>query len=82
MNLLQPFEEERLPWYDPNQFYPVRIGEIFNSKYKVVGKLGYGAYSTVWLCRDVKYVMLSGLASYPTDILNRDTGFVAVKSLY
>jgi serine/threonine protein kinase len=79
MNLSEPFEEERLPWYDPDQFYPVRVGEIFDSKYKVVGKLGYGAYSTVWLCRNVKYAMLSSLASYTTDILNRDTGFVAVK---
>lgn len=50
----QPFEEERLPFYDADQFYPVRIGEILNSQYKVVGKLGYGAYSTVWLCRDMK----------------------------
>ncbi|KIW19693.1 hypothetical protein PV08_00267 [Exophiala spinifera] len=54
MDLSQPFEEERLPWYDAAQFYPVRIGELFDSKYKVVGKLGYGAYSTVWLCRDVR----------------------------
>ncbi|KAF2019621.1 kinase domain protein [Aaosphaeria arxii CBS 175.79] len=50
----QPFEEESLPWYNPNQFYPVRIGEILDSRYKVLGKLGYGAYSTVWLCRDVR----------------------------
>lgn len=55
MDFTQPFEEERLPWYKPDQFYPVRIGEIFENKYKVVGKLGYGAYSTVWLCRNVKY---------------------------
>lgn len=54
MNVTQPFEEERLPWYRADQFYPVRVGETFLSKYKVVGKLGYGAYSTVWLCRDIK----------------------------
>ncbi|KAJ8131233.1 hypothetical protein O1611_g2390 [Lasiodiplodia mahajangana] len=50
----KPFEEEQLPWYNPDQFYPVRIGEILNSSYKVLGKLGYGAYSTVWLCRNVR----------------------------
>lgn len=50
----QPFEEERLPWYRADQFYPVHIGETFVSKYRVVGKLGYGAYSTVWLCRNIK----------------------------
>ncbi|PIL35319.1 hypothetical protein GSI_02044 [Ganoderma sinense ZZ0214-1] len=48
-----PIEEETLPWYDPRQFYPVRIGEVFQSRYQVVGKLGHGAYSTVWLCRDL-----------------------------
>ncbi|KAG4436290.1 hypothetical protein IFR05_008230 [Cadophora sp. M221] len=47
-------EEERLPWYNPNQFFPVRIGDILDSSYKVLGKLGYGAYSTVWLCRNIR----------------------------
>jgi serine/threonine-protein kinase SRPK3 len=42
-------EEENLPWYKPDQFYPVRTGDVFRSQYRVVGKLGYGAYSTVWL---------------------------------
>ncbi|RMX98209.1 hypothetical protein D0868_10218 [Hortaea werneckii] len=54
IDVTRPFEEERLPWYRADQFYPVDIGETFNSRYKVVGKLGYGAYSTVWLCRDLK----------------------------
>lgn len=49
-------EEETLPWYKPDQFYPVRIGQTFESKYMVIGKLGYGAYSTVWLCRDIRCV--------------------------
>nr|VWP02166.1 Chitin synthase export chaperone [Ganoderma boninense] len=49
----QPIEEETLPHYDPNNFYPVRMGEVFQARYQVVGKLGYGAYSTVWLCRDL-----------------------------
>ncbi|KAI7313744.1 hypothetical protein KC315_g11571 [Hortaea werneckii] len=54
INVTQPFEEERLPWYHADQFYPVHIGQTFISRYKAVGKLGYGAYSTVWLCRDLK----------------------------
>lgn len=54
MDLSQPFEEERLPWYRPDQFYPVRIGETMASKYQVIGKLGYGAHSTTWLCRDAR----------------------------
>jgi serine/threonine-protein kinase SRPK3 len=51
-------EEETFSWYDPEGFYPVRIGEIFQSKYQVLGKLGYGSVSTAWLCRDLVYVLL------------------------
>jgi serine/threonine-protein kinase SRPK3 len=47
-------EEETFSWYDPEVFYPVRIGEIFQSKYQVLGKLGYGSVSTAWLCRDLE----------------------------
>ena len=42
-------EEERWEWYTPEEFYPVRIGDLFKSQYQVVGKLGYGAYATAWL---------------------------------
>ncbi|KAB8256812.1 kinase-like domain-containing protein [Aspergillus pseudonomiae] len=54
LDTTQKFEEETLPWYSPDRFYPVNIGEIFRSRYQVVGKLGYGGYSTVWLCRDLQ----------------------------
>jgi hypothetical protein len=33
-------EEENWEWYKPEEFYPVRIGEIFQLRYQVVGKLG------------------------------------------
>ncbi|PYI04299.1 kinase domain-containing protein [Aspergillus sclerotiicarbonarius CBS 121057] len=46
-------EEEDLPSYNVENFYPVYIGQVFNSRYQVVSKLGYGASSTVWLCRDL-----------------------------
>jgi serine/threonine protein kinase len=48
-------EEETLLFYGHDQYYPVRIGEVFKSRYQVIGKLGYGSYSTVWLCRDLRY---------------------------
>lgn len=51
-----PVDEETLPHYDPEQFYPVHIGELFKDRYQVAGKLGYGAYSTSWLCRDLRCV--------------------------
>lgn len=47
-------EEERFPGYRATDYYPVRIGEVFAERYQVVGKLGYGTISTVWLARDLK----------------------------
>jgi hypothetical protein len=48
-------EEETLPDYLPARYYPVRIGEVFVDRYQVVGKLGFGASSTVWLAHDLRY---------------------------
>lgn len=52
-----PIEEETLTWNKPDYFYPVKVGQVFKSRYKVLGKLGHGAYSTTWLCRDLQYVV-------------------------
>lgn len=38
-------------------FYPVTIGEVFEERYRVVAKLGWGAHSTIWLCHDLQYVL-------------------------
>ncbi|GAB0135269.1 hypothetical protein EsDP_00003614 [Epichloe bromicola] len=54
-------EEEELPEYDPDHFYPVRLGEIFDGRFQTVTKLGYGSSSTIWLARDLqdhRYVAL------------------------
>ncbi|KAG2455823.1 SRPK3 kinase, partial [Polypterus senegalus] len=34
-------------------YYPVKIGDLFNGRYHVVRKLGWGHFSTVWLCWDI-----------------------------
>lgn len=47
-------EEETIPGYLAARYYPVRVGEIFQDRYQVVGKLGFGITSTVWLARDMK----------------------------
>lgn len=52
----QLVEEEKLPEYDPEEFCPIEIGQVCRSKYQVVGKLGYGGSSTVWLCRSLRCV--------------------------
>ncbi|PNY27627.1 SRSF protein kinase 3, partial [Tolypocladium capitatum] len=57
----QRIEEERLPFYTRDDYYPMRIGEVIQDRYQVVAKLGYGTSSTVWLSRDLreqKYLVL------------------------
>lgn len=49
-----PIEEELVPGYSPDDYYPVRLGEVFDNKYRVVAKLGRGVGSTAWLCRDLR----------------------------
>lgn len=55
----EKIEEETLPTYKAEKYYPAQIGEIFNNRYQIVGKLGYGVTSTVWLGRDLQCVHLS-----------------------
>ncbi|OJD22386.1 LOW QUALITY PROTEIN: hypothetical protein ACJ73_06264 [Blastomyces percursus] len=38
--------EERPQVYRPGGFHPVHLGEVYDRKYKVLRKLGFGRYST------------------------------------
>ncbi|KAL3963516.1 hypothetical protein ACCO45_000520 [Purpureocillium lilacinum] len=51
--LHEKIEEELLPDYIASRYYPVRIGQVLSDRYQIVGKLGFGASSTVWLARDL-----------------------------
>lgn len=53
ISAVKQVEEETLPKYNPNAFYPVRFDEVLNDRYKIVCKLGYGATATVWLAKDL-----------------------------
>ncbi|RSL91313.1 hypothetical protein CDV31_015485 [Fusarium ambrosium] len=54
---------ESLEGYCEGGFHPVKIGDCLgeSAQYRVLRKLGYGGYATVWLCRDTqnsRYVAL------------------------
>ena len=53
LNLREPIEEEKTPYYNPARFYPARLGEVLNNRYQLVKKLGHGSNSTVWLARNL-----------------------------
>ena len=40
---------ERLERYQPGGYHPVLIGDVLEKRYRVVHKLGYGTYSTIWI---------------------------------
>lgn len=50
----QILEEERFEEFKKGNYFPVNIGDILSSKYQVVGKLGFGTTSTVWLARELE----------------------------
>ena len=53
--LYEPIENvERMEYYQPGGYHPVKIGDHFHNRYEIVHKLGHGAYSTIWLARDEK----------------------------
>lgn len=48
-------EEEELPNYVADRFYPMRLGQVFQEQYQIIAKLGFGSSSTIWLARDLLY---------------------------
>ncbi|KAK4207751.1 CMGC SRPK kinase [Rhypophila decipiens] len=47
-------DEEQIRDYVAERYYPTHIGEILRDRYQIVGKLGFGVTSTVWLARDME----------------------------
>lgn len=43
---------ERLGSYAPGGYHPVAIDDFLHNRYRMVDKLGFGGYSTIWLARD------------------------------
>lgn len=40
--------------YVKGGYHPVAQGDVYKQRYEVVRKLGWGHFSTVWLCHDLK----------------------------
>ncbi|CAD5124939.1 DgyrCDS13183 [Dimorphilus gyrociliatus] len=46
-------EQEDRKDYCVGGYHPVKLGDLFQQRYHVVRKLGWGHFSTVWLCWDL-----------------------------
>ncbi|TBU29016.1 kinase-like protein [Dichomitus squalens] len=49
-----PATPEPTECYKPGGYHPIRIGEVYNNSYRVVRRLGWGRYSTVWLVQNIR----------------------------
>jgi serine/threonine-protein kinase SRPK3 len=50
-------------------FYPLRLGEALDDeRFVIIRKLGWGGYSTVWLAKDLKYVLDGGSSQQIADL--------------
>ena len=48
-------EDEGIEDYKEGGYHPVFVGECLIGRYVVLQKLGWGHFSTVWLCKDIKF---------------------------
>ncbi|KAL7744640.1 hypothetical protein ACLKA6_017147 [Drosophila palustris] len=71
-NVTMPYASESLAEYRPGGYHPVSVGDCFQQRYFAIKKIGWGHYSTVWLCYDtvlnrysaIKFVKSAELYSY------------------
>lgn len=50
-------EEENYEEFKTGNYCPVNIGDVYGSNtHQILGKLGFGSTSTVWLARNLQYV--------------------------
>jgi len=52
-------KEEPLENYGPGGYHPVGIGDVLNSRYRIVRKLGWSIYATVWLAQQNTWFVIS-----------------------
>lgn len=59
-----PKVDEGTDSYRVGGLHPVYVGDVYNDRYRVLNKIGYGSYSTVWLVRDLtaEYVCPSSIS--------------------
>merc|ERR1719217_1432989 len=46
-------DDEGADGYRKGGYHLVTVGEVYNQRYQVIAKLGWGHFSTVWLCQDL-----------------------------
>jgi serine/threonine-protein kinase SRPK3 len=78
-NVVESVEDYRIGGY-----HPVHLGDLFHQRYEIIGKLAFGQFSTVWLARDQRLVLIVfQFTTYPNTLfprLQRDVTLKILKS--
>ncbi|KAJ5772853.1 hypothetical protein N7457_007749 [Penicillium paradoxum] len=69
-------EEEHMEAFADGHYFPVALGDILPSRLQIVGKLGWGVTSTVWLVRDLKAEDYMVLKIFARDVDGRKESVV------
>jgi len=72
---------ERSKEYRAGGYHPVTIGEVYNDRYRIVRKLGWGYFSTVWLVYDYVQKSFQALKVQKCAEQYRDAAFDEIKLL-
>ncbi|AOA60402.1 SR protein kinase [Komagataella phaffii CBS 7435] len=79
---LDPKNEENTEDYCTGGYHPAYIGEYYkNRRYKLVRKLGWGHFSTVWLAKDLKENRHVAVKILRSAQVYRDTAIDEIKLL-
>lgn len=73
---------ENLDRYCPGGYHPLQIGDdIYDRRYRLVDKLGYGGYWSIWLARDLRLVRYVAVKAITTDTSACTPGASLINSL-
>ncbi|OJJ43572.1 hypothetical protein ASPZODRAFT_161490 [Penicilliopsis zonata CBS 506.65] len=64
---------ETLEEYQPGGYHPVMIDDLLHERYRIVDKLGFGGYSTVWLAQDTQLMRYVAVKVNTADSLPHET---------
>ncbi|KAF8960305.1 kinase-like domain-containing protein, partial [Flammula alnicola] len=74
-------EVESINYYRPGVYHPVHIDDVFNERYRVVKKLGYGSYGTFWLVKDLVSGRPASLKVLVAEASNSSSEIVVLRHL-
>eukprot|EP00554_Chaetoceros_debilis_P007547 CAMPEP_0194076222 /NCGR_PEP_ID=MMETSP0149-20130528/3061_1 /TAXON_ID=122233 /ORGANISM="Chaetoceros debilis, Strain MM31A-1" /LENGTH=1124 /DNA_ID=CAMNT_0038756911 /DNA_START=304 /DNA_END=3678 /DNA_ORIENTATION=- len=72
-------EDEGEEGYKVGGYHRVKVGEVYNQRYVVIKKLGWGHFSTVWMVKDKQLSRIVATSSSSSSSNNDGILFYAIK---